>query len=393
MLDLCIVLGLYIHIPFCRQACHYCNFHFSTQLQHIDVLTDAICSEMELVLQSSFLQPDARHLKPQIGSIYFGGGSPSVLNPQQLQRIFDAIHRNFNCQCVQEITFEANPEDIHHENLSAWKSFGINRLSIGIQSLCNNELKWMNRAHTAEHSKLAVEQALQSGFSDLSIDLIYGSEKKTLQQWQIELDWAADCGVNHLSCYALTIEEKTPFHIWAKQGKINTLTDEHAEAQFQYLTQWAAIQNWEHYEISNLCKPKHRAMHNSNYWSGQHYLGLGPSAHSFNGISRRWNVANNQHYLQGILSKSSQFEEELLSKSDRFNEYLMTQLRIIDGVSITQLELLWPGFNQQKATTIAELILQNKLTFNNNHLCIPPNARFLSDGITIELMVDPVNEV
>ena len=372
--------GLYIHIPFCRQACHYCNFHFSTQLKHINPLVDAICAEIDQ--QNTSANPLPIH------TIYFGGGSPSLLSPQQLHRIFEAIHRNFNTQNCVEITLEANPEDINPTNLQHWKALGINRLSLGIQSLNNEELQWMNRAHTAEQSLQAVELCTTAGFHNLSIDLIYGSEKKSLDQWKSELQWALACGANHLSCYALTIEDKTAFGQWARDKKLIPPADEHAEAQFHYLSQWAAENHWEHYEISNLCKPQHRAIHNSNYWSGHPYIGIGPSAHSFDGQTRRWNVSSNHKYMHCIQNNLPVFEEEILTKSNKINEYLLTQLRTTDGAEIQQLEKLWPGFIEEKQSTIQSLQTKHQLQVTQTNLLIPSTARFLADAITVELMMD-----
>ena len=324
----------------------------------------------------------------KLKTIYFGGGSPSVLPPQELQRIFSSIHRNFDISEAIEITLEANPEDINQNQLDAWKSTGITRLSIGLQSLDNEELQWMNRAHSAEQSKKTVELSLAAGFDNLSIDLIYGSEKKSIEQWKNELEWALNCGANHLSCYALTIEEKTTFGKWAKTQKIIAPADEHAEEQFHYLSQWAAKNDWEHYEISNLCKPNHRAIHNSNYWAGNPYIGIGPSAHSFSGNKRRWNVSSNQKYMFLIQNNEAVFEEEILSTRDQLNEYLLTQLRTMDGADIEQLEKLWPDFIAKKSKCIANLIEKNQLIEINNRLIIPTAARFLCDAITVELMVD-----
>ena len=326
--------------------------------------------------------------QPKLQTVYFGGGSPSVLTPQELHRIFEAIHRNFNLEDTLEITLEANPEDLNALNLASWKSVGINRLSIGIQSLNDVELQWMNRKHSAEQSQEAVALAATFGFHNVSIDLIYGSEKKSLQQWQEELAWAADCGATHLSCYALTIEEKTTFGHRAEKGLMQAPPDEHAAAHFQYLSDWAAEQQWEHYEISNLSKPGHRAVHNSHYWEGHPYIGVGPSAHSFNGTHRRWNIAQNHVYMEKLVRGESVFEEEALSAADQLNERLMTGLRLINGVDLRDLEAIWPGYGDEKMATIEKLIAKEWLFNDSFRLAIPVKSRFLCDAITVELMVD-----
>lgn len=371
--------GLYLHIPFCRKACHYCNFHFSTQLNNVDAFVEAIVKE--IFLEAKYLP------NPKLESIYFGGGSPSILSEKQLSRIFDAIKLNFRLKNIQEITLETNPEDIDLSNLKLWKEMGINRLSIGIQSLNDDELKWMNRSHNKDQSLNAVEKARKAGFDNLSIDLIYGSEKKSLNQWKTELEWANKCGANHISCYALTIEEKTPFGKWVKNNKMAIPKDEHSEIQFQYLSNWAIKNQWEHYEISNLCKPGHRAVHNSNYWSAKPYLGLGPSAHSFNGHSRRWNVANNAVYVQNLDTDQRIWEEEILSDKDILNEFLLTQLRLKTGVSLSKLEILYPGYGTIQQKTIDALIAKRQINIVEDRLVIPVNSKFLADAITVELMI------
>ena len=259
---------------------------------------------------------------------------------------------------------------------------------MGIQSLNDDELEWMNRAHTANQAIESLETAREIGFDNFSIDLIYGSEKKSLSQWQQELQWVNSIGVNHLSCYALTIEENTPFGKWAKSNKLKTPPDEHAEEQFLYLSQWAAQHNWEHYEISNLSKTGHQAIHNSNYWAGLPYLGIGPSAHSYNGKSRRWNLSNNALYISGIQTGAPTFTEEILSNVDVVNELLLTQLRLTKGVNIQQINLLYPGFEELKRPIIEKLIGNFQIVEHNGHWSIPSAARFLADAITVEMMLD-----
>jgi oxygen-independent coproporphyrinogen-3 oxidase len=351
-------------------------------------MIDAMVMEIDHWRQRFPTVQDTTPEKPSIHTLYLGGGSPSLLSTKELQDLFEAIHRNFNLQHIEEITLEANPEDIHESNLRAWKNLGINRLSIGVQSLFDTELQWMNRAHSSKQSTEAVARALASGFTNLSVDLIYGSPHKSLAQWQRELDWVESTGVTHLSCYALTIEDKTVFAHQSKKGLLTAASDEHMDSQFQYLCSWAESQGWEHYEISNLCKPGHRAVHNSRYWQGHPYLGLGPSAHSFDGKCRSWNVANNQLYIDKVNKQDLYYETEILTTVDMVNEALMTGLRLLEGVSLDKLESLWPNYQLLKKKELNDLMKKGQLTLSQGKLQIPSSSRFLCDAITVELMVD-----
>lgn len=322
-----------------------------------------------------------------IETIYFGGGTPSVLTENQLSKLFHTIQLNYNVDSIQELTLEANPEDINLKSLSIWKNLGINRLSIGLQSLSNVELQKMNRAHTADDSKKAVELSLQGGFDKITVDLIYGTPWKSDSEWTVELDWALNSGINHLSAYALTIEPKTLLFHLVNKKEIAPSSDEKVESQFFILQNKIQEFGWDAYEISNYCKPNHQAIHNSNYWTGKSYLGIGPAAHSYNGHQRRWNVANNASYVDAIENKKSYFEIEDLSIKNQLNEYIMTQLRTKKGLDIQHLlktEPNWLKNNKSKLDTL----LQNKhIELNSTHCCLTNSGKLISDYIISELMI------
>lgn len=322
--------GLYIHIPFCRKACHYCNFHFSTQLGYLDELTDALCKDIEL--RSNFLE------SAPLSTVYFGGGTPSVLNEAQLAKIIDSVHKNFNTTTLGEVTFECNPDDIDLIYLETLKRFGINRLSLGIQSFFEDDLVFMNRSHSAIQSKEVLEMLPKAGFENYTIDLIYGAPTSSLEKWNEHLKLLAYYKVPHLSAYGLTIEEKTVFHHRVKKGTMPPLNENLMIQQFDMLMDAVADLGMDHYEISNFAKPGHHAVHNTNYWKGEPYLGIGPSAHSFNGQLRSWTAANNMQYIKAIQSGTIPIETEMLSQMDQYNEYVMTGLRTMWGINLERIQ-------------------------------------------------------
>lgn len=318
--------GIYLHIPFCKQACHYCNFHFTTSLRYKDDLVQALLEEIKM--EQEYLQGEP------IETIYFGGGTPSLLTIDDCRLLVEGIYKHYTVVPGAEITLEANPDDINREKLHHWKQLGVNRLSIGVQSFFEEELRWMNRAHDAGHARQCIEWSLAEGFHNFSIDLIYGSPLLTDAMWEQNVKTALDYGITHLSCYALTVEEKTPLH-----KQINALKKEDVDAdkqarQFLQLMQWLRGAGYEHYEVSNFAKPGYRSRHNSSYWTGTKYLGLGPSAHSYNGTERRWNIANNNVYIKGITTHRPAHETEVLSPGDRLNEYIMISLRTMEGMNL-----------------------------------------------------------
>jgi oxygen-independent coproporphyrinogen-3 oxidase len=322
--------GIYIHIPFCKQACHYCNFHFSTSLRRKSDLVTAIGREINLRLD--FLPTK------QLSSIYFGGGTPSLLEAEDLKLIFDALSRNYNWDESAEITLEANPDDITELTLAMWRDFGVNRLSIGIQSFHDTDLAYMNRAHNAIDAAKSLALALEYGFDNISIDLIYGSPTTTSQMWETNLKKVINTNPNHVSAYALTVESKTALaHHINKDPKLAP-DPSHAASQFDAMVNAFLIAGYDHYEISNFAKPGHYAIHNTNYWRGVPYLGIGPSAHSYDGVSRYWNVSNNNQYIQAVEVGMLPVQTELLTDADRYNELVMTGLRTMWGVQVSSIE-------------------------------------------------------
>ncbi len=321
--------GIYFHIPFCKSACHYCNFHFSTSLRYKDQLVTAMVRETEL--QNKFLGSE------DIETIYFGGGTPSLLPPEDLAILLEKTKSLFRVSPVSEITLEANPDDISESMLKSWHHSGINRLSIGVQSFFDSDLQWMNRAHTAKQATGTLQQALQY-FENISIDLIYGVPGLTNERWKQNADNAIAWKIPHLSCYALTPEPKTPLaKLIHRQKKQPVDTDIQAN-QMRMLMNWMEKAGYEQYEISNFAKPGFRSLHNSSYWSGKKYLGIGPSAHSFNGTLRQWNMSNNMKYIRQIESGIVPCETEEITDTQRLNEYIMTALRTADGIDLKKMD-------------------------------------------------------
>lgn len=320
--------GLYLHIPYCRQACVYCNFHFSTRLENMGNMIAAMVTEM------SARQGEMDEL-PE--TVYLGGGTPSVLPLRDLSDLFQGIRRYFNVDNAKEITLEANPEDITPDNTALWLKLGINRLSIGIQSIQERELKAMNRNHTLEQSLEAVENSLKAGFGSVNIDLIYGSPWLETKKWKETLDWAFDSGADHISAYALTIEPKTALSHSIRKGLIASPAEEHQAQHYEMLCKKADAEAWDFYEISNLALPGKRALHNSNYWKNKPYVGIGPGAHSYSRGIRRWNMANNAGYIKNINEDKAVHEAEILTAENMCNEMVMTRLRQKEGLNLDEL--------------------------------------------------------
>lgn len=346
----------------------------------------------ELQLQSSVAAESGfQHnylLEQTVETIYFGGGTPSLLSTEEVKTIIDTIHSLYQVNPNAEITLEANPDDVTDEKLYGWKTAGINRLSIGIQSLFDEDLQWMNRAHTAAEAKQVIQKARNAGFETFTVDLIYGTPGLTDEKWEQNLDWVIEQQITHLSCYALTVEEKTPLD---KQIRLLQKTDIDAEQQsrqFLFLMDYMQQAGFEHYEISNFAKPGHRSKHNSSYWHGAHYLGLGPSAHSYNGNSRQWNVANNQQYIQSLSKNIIPFEKEELTKTQQLNEYVMTSLRLLEGCD---LEFVQDQFGEAEAIRLkasSNAFQQMKwLTEINKHLILTREGKLFADRIASELFV------
>lgn len=323
--------GIYIHIPFCLQACHYCDFHFSTSLKNKLELLLAI--EKELIVRKNYLSKGEL-----INSIYFGGGTPSILSREELSRIFDTIYSNYNISESAEITLEANPEDLNSEKLRALKNTPVNRFSIGVQSFFEDDLKFMNRAHSVQKAVASVKGAQDAGFENISIDLIYGTPTLSDEKWKQNLQTAFDLKVKHISSYCLTVEEKTALHKFVQIGKVKNVDEEKSATQFEILLEAMQKNNFVQYEISNFCSNNFYSQHNSNYWLKKKYLGVGPSAHSYNEVSRQWNIKNNALYIKGVDENKLNFEIETLTPSQNYNEYIMTGLRTMWGISLSHIE-------------------------------------------------------
>lgn len=371
--------GIYIHIPFCKQKCTYCDFHFSTTFQAYR--TDMIASMIaEIEHRKEYVTNDI------INSIYFGGGTPSLLTKEELTAIFHSLKSNFvrseNC----EITLEANPDDIAKESLQIWKEAGINRLSIGVQSFKKEDLEWMNRAHSVDEGLNCVSLAKEYGFQNLTVDLIYGLPNLSNAEWKNHLQTVINLGVTHISAYCLTVEEKTALSTLVEKGKIVPATEDQQSEQFKILVEELQAANFEQYEISNFCQPDCQAVHNTNYWKGITYLGIGPSAHSFNGVSRSWNIANNREYIKKIQQNEIHFETEVLSLSDRFNELLMTGLRTSFGVDLTQLQAII-ALNEEFKNQIQQLESDELLIRKSDTIILTQKGRLQADRIASDLFI------
>lgn len=328
-LPLCPMAGIYIHIPFCKQACHYCDFHFSTSLKHKQQVLAALKKEIEL--QKNYLQDEI------VETIYFGGGTPSILEAVEIQWLIDSITQIHTVSATAEITLEANPDDLNRSKLQALRQTQVNRFSIGIQSFFDEDLAWMNRVHRADEAESAVKRAQDSGFENITADLIYGYPLLTEDKWKHNLNRIFELEIPHVSSYSMTVEPKTALASFIKKNKQPPLDEEQSARQFNLLMDAMQANGFEHYEISNFCKPGHYSRHNSNYWKRVKYLGIGPSAHSYNGEERQWNIANNAKYIAAIEQNKVPAETEILSEADRLNEYIMTSLRTIWGLNLDHL--------------------------------------------------------
>lgn len=372
--------GVYIHIPFCKQACHYCDFHFSTNQDYLDEMVHAISKEISL--RETYLPGEI------IETIYFGGGTPSLLSGYDLTSILQVLYKTFSISPDPEITLEANPDDLTKEKLKQLKASGINRLSIGIQSFDDSILKHLNRVHDSTMAKNCVIDAYDAGFNNISIDLIYAIPALDNQLWRKNIDEVLILRPRHISSYALTIEEKTVFGKWADRGKIKLVDDDHAATQLNILVDVLEQGNYEQYEVSNFSLPGFYSRHNSSYWKDKKYLGLGPSAHSYNGLSRQYNVRNNQGYLKSISQNIIPATVEMLSREDKINEYLLTTLRTSWGVNLDKLEHEF-SFNLRDANSpYINRLLENKLAnITNGNLVLTKAGKLLADKIASDLFI------
>jgi len=369
--------GIYFHIPFCKQKCSYCDFHFSTTFQNYrSQMIQKMVDETEN--RKNYLEGK------NIESIYLGGGTPSLLTEVELRQLLDVIHNHFQVESNAEITLEANPDDITEGNLMMWRESGINRLSVGLQSFKKEDLEWMNRAHTVDEALNCIKLAQSKGFRNISVDLIYGLPDLTIDQWKNHIRIVLDMGVQHISAYCLTVEKKTALQKMVESNKIKPAGEDEQSDQFLILSEMLKNAGFQHYEISNFGLPDFEAVHNSNYWKRKHYLGIGPSAHSFNGISRRWNIANNASYIKNCGTENPWFEEEILSEKDQWNELILTGLRTSHGVDLLQLEKIYP-LTSEFLQKLQQFEKSGWLTINEGRIILSVDGRLKADYIASEL--------
>ncbi|MBX2826778.1 MAG: radical SAM family heme chaperone HemW [Flavobacteriaceae bacterium] len=370
--------GIYLHIPFCKQACHYCDFHFSTSIKKKEELVHALCRE--LVLRK-------HELEETVQTIYLGGGTPSLLTVKELNKIFKTIYDHYAVSETAEITLEANPDDLNKEYIIQLSRGIVNRLSIGVQSFFEEDLNLMNRAHNAEEALQSIQHALEF-FENISIDLIYGIPGMTKERWSKNLRKAIDLDIPHLSCYALTVEPKTALKSFIEKGIVAPVDDEVAQLHHALLTEITEASGFINYEFSNFGKPGFESQNNMAYWMGKPYLGVGPSAHSFNGNTRAWNVANNHKYIQEIENGNLPQEKESLSKNDKYNEYVMTRLRTQYGIRLDEVQdTFGPQYKMYVLEQAEAHLKENLLFLDGDSLHVTKKGKFLSDGIASDLFM------
>jgi len=372
--------GIYIHIPYCRKACHYCNFHFSTNLKTIDPLVSAIVKEIQ--------EKSKQDILSSVETIYLGGGTPSLLTLQQMTSIFDAIRTSYQISSDAEVTLEANPEDVSKDMLNGWFDLGINRLSVGIQSFLEKDLVRMNRAHSSEQSTQALKLIKESSFSNITADLMFGLVSSNSEDWKGNLKKMLSYDLSHLSVYNLTIEEQTVYAHQAKKEQIALPSEGLQNRQYLIAEQILEDHGYEHYEISNYAKPGYRAAHNTAYWDRKPYIGFGPSAHSYYHESRHWNQANNQSYLTVKQDEDKFTRSEELSKSDIYNELIMLGLRRADGVDEASIRLLGENFWEKHANQTNPLVDSGVLIRHNDRLQLARNLWYISDDFSSSLFID-----
>ena len=369
--------NLYFHYPFCKQACHYCNFHFSTNQKQVDQMWHSMQRELEIRFDE---------VKVPLQSIYFGGGSPSLLPPDKIASLLDQVKSNHSIHDSLEITMEVNPDDVTREYLKEIKQAGVNRLSLGIQSFQEKDLQLMNRAHTVDHALNALEW-VSDIFLNFSIDLIYGMPNSTLKEWEENLNKALEFNPPHISTYALTVEEKTALYHQVEKGEVLLVDEDEVKAQYDLMRNRLEELNFINYEFSNFGKEGFFSVNNQNYWNGRPYIGIGPSAHSYDGVSiRSWNVSNNHKYISSIEKGELDREEESLSKKDQYNEYIMTGLRKIEGLSLEYIELTYGKmYAAYFEAQVSRHLKERNFFWDGDFLKITPKAKFLTDGLAADL--------
>jgi oxygen-independent coproporphyrinogen III oxidase len=370
--------GIYIHIPFCKMVCFYCDFHFTVSLKQKDRLINAILKEVGF--RKNYLA------KNDIETIYFGGGTPSILDINDIAKILSQIYNYFSIAQEAEITLEANPDDLNKSYLQELKNIGINRLSIGVQSFFDEELKWMNRRHTSQEAEHSIKLSQDCGFSNLNVDLIYGIPGLTDKRWKQNLDLFLRMDVPHLSAYHLTIEPKTVFGYYKRKGRLTEISENDSISHYEMLINTMELHKYHHYEISNFSLNGFMSRHNTNYWNSGKYLGIGPSAHSFNGTSRQWNSSVNTKYMNGLEKNESFYEIEMLSETDRFNDYLLTGLRTAKGVNKEEiLKIFGNKYLEHFERELKKFNAFGYVLEENSQIRLTEIAMFVSDKIISEL--------
>lgn len=372
-----VMAGIYIHIPFCKQACHYCDFHFSTSMKKKGEMVLALARE--IFLRKEELGGET------IETIYFGGGTPSVLSNDEIKLLIDSVYLNYDVADNPEITLEANPDDLSPERIRQLSQTKINRLSIGVQSFFEEDLKLMNRAHNVLQAEACLAEAVKH-FDNVTIDLIYGVPGMSNDKWLQNIEKALSFGIPHVSSYALTVEPKTALHTFVQKGIVPPPSEEGAQEHFRLLTERLAQEGFIHYELSNFSKPGYFSKNNTAYWLGKKYIGIGPSAHSYDGISRSWNIANNSLYVKALQAGNLPSEKEVLTLTDRYNEYIMTGLRTMWGVSLTRIKSEFGAAYLAHLQKEAQKFLENgTLSIDEDVLKATAKGKFLTDGIASDL--------
>lgn len=371
--------GIYIHIPYCKQACHYCDFHFSTTMKTKNEMIDCIVKEMD-IRKSEFSK--------KIDSVYIGGGTPSVMTNLELETIFNGLEKKISISDIKEITIEINPEDLINEKLEFYNEIGINRLSIGIQSMNNNILKWMNRSHNKNQIINGLNTVKEIGYENISLDFIYGTPKNLTRDIKDELLEILKFNPTHLSCYHLTIEDGTYFGHLEKKRKIKRIEDDVSQKEFQWISEKLKSKNYQHYEISNFALQGKQSFHNSNYWNQSSYIGLGPGAHSFRNSTRRWNISNNRLYIKNIKAGVPYFEQEVLSPYDLVNEKIMLGLRTLNGLDKNYIFSIVPQSVKDEIESKLNTFLKDEILIStNNIISMNPEKWLLSEYVSRELFI------
>jgi oxygen-independent coproporphyrinogen-3 oxidase len=371
--------GLYIHIPYCKKACFYCNFHFTVNRKGQPEMLQAILEEARRQRNTAVWN------EATFSSLYLGGGTPSVIEPAVLADFLHELRAVFPLEAGAEFTLEANPDDVNPTAAATWIEAGVNRISLGLQSLNDEELRWMNRSHTANEALASLETLLQAGFPSVNADLIYGGPLRSDASWLHDLDYIFNSGVDHLSAYALTLEERTPYEKLVHTGRYEAPEEQHQARQFEMLCDRAEAAGWDHYEISNLAKPGQRARHNSAYWKNHPYLGLGPSAHSYDGKYRSWNPADNALYVRAV-TEGMDREGELLGPKERYNEWLMTHLRMCEGLNLGWARQHWPEFVAGLEQELLKLEVRGWVQHDGPCFSLSRSGRLYADAIAAGLM-------